>query len=147
MKAQKGYTLTEMLVVLLLLSLITTITPVAVQKLLPSIAVQSAAQTLNADLEVLRTRSLMTGNQGHLHIENDGENYSLIIENETVKRRSLANSVRIQLPKNLKLEDGNAPILAKADGRLQGPTLRLVRGNTQKNIVINPVFGTAEIGR
>ena len=151
-KYEAGYTLTEMLVVLLLLSLITAIGPVAIQKLMPSVAVNSAARTLNADLETLRIRAMMSGSEGRLQVDQDGHHYDLLIGGETIRQRNLANSVRVSA-QNFEeqdyKEDGEQSllVLASAGGRLSGAPLVLRRGNKTKYIEINSVFGTAQIAR
>jgi prepilin-type N-terminal cleavage/methylation domain-containing protein len=144
-KGQAGYTLTELLVVLLLLSLITAIGPVALQRLLPKIAINSAAQTLQADLQTLRTRALTSGSQGQIRIENGGRSYSLLIAEQPIKRRTLGNAVRIRSLSAEKYGDDDLVITAGAGGRLSGATLLVERGKRNKQIQINPVFGTSEI--
>ncbi len=144
MRRQAGYTLTELLVVLLLLSLITALGPVAIQKLLPGMAVNSAVQTLQADLQTLRTRALTSGSIGELRIENDGKSYILLIAEQTIRQRKLGNAVRVRSVGEEIYENGGGIILAGADGRLSSLTLVLERGSKSKSIRINPVFGTAE---
>ncbi len=143
--SQAGYTLTELLVVLLLLSLVTAIGPVAVHKLLPGMAVKSAAQTLQADLQTLRTRALTSGSTGELRIENDGKSYILLVAEQTIKRRTLGNAVRVRSVDGEAYGDGNGIITADASGRLSGLALRVERGKRASRIQINPVFGTSEI--
>jgi len=145
MRRQAGYTLTELLVVLLLLSLITATGPVAIQKLLPGMAINNAAQTLQADLQTLRTRALTSGSTGELRIENDGRSYTLLVAEQTIRRRKLGNAVRVRSAGEEIYENGASIILAGADGRLSGLALVLERGSKAKRIQINSVFGTAEI--
>ncbi len=145
-QGQAGYTLTELLVVLLLLSLVTAIGPVAVQRLLPNVAINSAAQTLQADLQTLRTRALTSGSQGELHIESDGRSYTLFVEEKKIKRRLLGNAVRVLSANGQEYEDESLVVMADAGGRLTGAALVLQRGERRKQIQINPVFGTSEIG-
>lgn len=140
-----GYTLTELLVVLLLLSLVTAIGPVALRKLLPNMAVNSAVQTLQADLQTLRTRALTSGNQGQLRIENDGGSYTLLIAEQTIKRRTLGNAVRVRPVNSEKYGDVDQVIIADAGGRLTGTALLVERGTRSKQLQINPVFGSSEI--
>lgn len=143
--AQAGYTLTELLVVLLLLSLITAIGPVALQRLLPNVAINSAAQTLQADLQTLRTRALTSGNQGELRIENGGRSYRLLIAEQTIKHRTLGNAVRVRTVNAGEYGDSHQVIMADAGGRLSGTALLVERGERSKRIQINPVFGISEI--
>jgi len=144
-RKQAGYTLTELLVVLLLLSLMTAIGPVALQKMLPGMAVNSAAQTLQADLQTLRTRSLTSGVPGELRIEKNGRGYILLVAEQIIRRRSLGNAVRIRSVDDEEYDIENSIITADASGRLSGLSLRIERGKRAKRIQINPVFGTAEI--
>ena len=144
-RKQAGYTLTELLVVLLLLSLMTAIGPVALQKMLPGMAVNSASQTLQADLQTLRTRSLTLGSIGELRIEKDGRGYILLVAEQIIRRRSLGNAVRIRSIDGEEYDIENSIITADASGRLSGLPLRVERAKRAKRIQINPVFGTAEI--
>ncbi len=142
---QAGYTLTELLVVLMLLTLMTAIGPVALQKLLPGMAVNSAAQTLQADLQTLRVRSLTSGSMGELRIEKNGRGYILLVAEQIIRRRSLGNAVRIRSVDGEEYGNEDSIITADASGRLSGLSLRVERGKRVKSIQINPVFGTAEI--
>jgi len=146
-KHEAGYTLTEMLVVLLLLSLITAIGPVAIQKLLPSLAVNSAAKTLSADLETLRIRAMMSGSEGRLQVDPNGVQYELLIGGEAIRQRDLASSVRVSAQNYEEDGEQHLLVLASADGRLSGAPLVLRRGNKTKYIEINSVFGTAQIAK
>lgn len=144
-KFENGYTLTEVLIVLLLLSLITAIGPVAIRKLLPSVAVNSATRVLNADLELLRTRAMLGAREGELRIENDGRNYMLLMGGTVIKRRTLTNSVRIHIGEEEMVPETGNIMIASADGRLSGGPFIVSRAKISKIIEINPIFGTAEI--
>ena len=147
---QAGYTLTEMLIVLLLLSLMTAIGPVAIQKLLPSVAVNSAAQTLLSDLHTLRVRALISGSEGQLRIDKEGGGYSLQLAEQIIRHRKLGNAVIIimedtEVTIEGEKEESNLVIHADASGRLSGIAIRVERAQHIKRVQINPVFGTAEM--
>jgi prepilin-type N-terminal cleavage/methylation domain-containing protein len=148
---QAGYTLTEMLVVLVLISFVTAIGPVAILKLLPGAAVNSAAQTLSADLELLRVRAMVNGSEGRLLIDPSGTLYEMRIDGALIKHRYIDNSVRISIPNRgpnyQEVDNQSALIFASAAGRLRGERIVLSRGEKTKTVEINTVFGTAQIAK
>ncbi|MFW6027305.1 MAG: GspH/FimT family pseudopilin [bacterium] len=70
--AKAGYSLAEILVVLAIIGLIIAVVPLGISRMLPGMALDTAAQTLAEELRTARARAVDTGTDSGYRVAQDG---------------------------------------------------------------------------
>jgi|GEM_PF-4464054 len=144
-RKESGYSLTEILVVLFLMSLLTTITMPLLSSVLPGILVDSHVRQVRAELGDMRREAMHEAQI--LVMEFDGDNRTVRLRTDTEILREWDWPRRLTIAAYPAPEDENSfDILVSPDGRFNGPDVLLTSRGRSQLLKIDPVSGRLLIG-
>lgn len=135
---RRGFTLVELILVMLLLTLIAGILAPSFSKMLPGAKIRAASTELTAVLSKVRADASITMRRYRLHVDAAGGKYWVTIETEplrkpnTFERPAGALEGYFTLPEDVRfeslsgapqVEDGSNAVTFKADGTADGATI------------------------
>ena len=140
--AEDGFSLVEMLVVLAILGLAAAASGPALDTLVPARRLDRAAETLRAEMDLLRGEALRTGRIGRLVL--DGPNNRFLSSRPGAAPIPVAAVLRIDVPRSR--WGGPGEIRFLADGSTSGGRIDLTRGRTSRVLVVSPFTGLVQTG-
>ncbi|HXW68939.1 MAG TPA: prepilin-type N-terminal cleavage/methylation domain-containing protein [Dissulfurispiraceae bacterium] len=138
----QGFTLLEVIIVLVLISIIMGLSAVFFANTLPSNKLSAAARELSATIRYARTLAMIDGKLETLNIDLDAKRYG--IEGRGYKSIDPGITIMVLDPSAGEVRNGISHIIFNASGGGEGGTIIL--GNMKKKISIqlDPVVGSAE---
>ena len=144
---QLGYTLTEVLIVMFLLGLMTSLTGPAIERVFPFVAMNAMVETVNADLGSARRLALRNGEIIQIKIEPDTR--LTIIESETqiYKKRGWDRRARIRMNGAPEISNESDLIAFRVgpDGKFYGDGFEAAIGNQFLIWRVNPFTHKVEV--
>ena len=139
-----GFTLVELMVVLVIVGLLLTLAPVAFQSAVPSLQVKSAAQELAAVMRATRSRAIKENREHVVQVDVEGRRYrGGRADQEEVLDPDIALSL---LTAESELdEDGGGRIRFYPDGTSTGGRVSLTLGDTTYHVVIDWLTGRIQV--
>ena len=137
MRTAPAFTLTEVLVVLIILGLIVSIVAMRAPDLFDRARLRDASARLQSDLDMLAINARVQGAFGTLDLSSDGSGYRLRVGENLVLQRKLPANIRIS---------GPSPLAIDPAGRLSAARLRLTSPHDEMEFTIDPVTGRANPG-
>ncbi|MCJ2048003.1 GspH/FimT family pseudopilin [Methylobacterium sp. J-078] len=140
--AEDGFSLVEMLVVLAILGLAAATSGPALDALVPARRLERAAETLRAEMDLLRGEALRTGRTARLVL--DGPNNRFLSSRPGVAPIPVAAVLRVDVPRSR--WGGPGEIRFLADGSASGGRIALTRGRASRALVVSPLTGLVHDG-
>ena len=140
----RGFTLVELMVVLVLVGLLLTLAPVAFQRALPSLQVKSAATELAAVLRDTRSRAIKENREGFVQVDVEAGRYS------SDRRRGeevLDEDIKLSiLTAESELDgQGGGRIRFYPDGTSTGGRVSLTLDDTTYHVVVDWLTGRVQV--
>lgn len=133
MRSAPAFTLTELLVVLTILALISALVSAGAPKMIERIETAQAARQLASDLDLAAMRARSDGAYGVIAASADEQSYSVHIGQEIVITRTLPRGIRYT----------SRPIQIDPAGRLEAGTLHLEGQHGEALFIVDPITGRA----
>ena len=139
-RKEAGYTLTELLVVLMLLGFITSIGPPALARAVPSVMLKTQTLQIEADVNMMRREAMQTASIFEFVIEPAQRAYVIKTQDKTLIRRDWPAQLKIIRigSEQDEAEDTHTAFYARPDGQLEGPGLLLTSRGKGKKISVEP---------
>ena len=135
---EAGYTLTELLIVLMLLSLMMSVSGPALQKIFPSIAVNSSADRLEADLRRGKRHAVLRSQIIELKVSSNNRSYWLNAPDGVLLRRALPRGVLLKYNGSIQDEIDSAPeFRILPNGQIEGQSLFISGHSSSREITPN----------
>jgi general secretion pathway protein H len=137
-----GFTLLEILVVLVIMSLMMTLVPPLFSNVLPSLTLKSTANDIIHDLKYIRNIAILRGNKSELEIDPDNRNYY-----SKVLRQGEEQKIPAMITMNVShvglrtVEEQNPVIAFFSDGSSSGGVITLTEKERVYSIVIDWITG------
>lgn len=140
---RQGFTLIELMIVLVLISLIIGLSAVYFARSMPSIKLGAAVRELSATIRHVRTLAMNDGKFRTLNIDLDAKRYGI----EGLGYKSLDPGITIMVldPSAGEVRKGIYPLVFQASGGVQGGTIILGSGKREISIGLDPVVGSVVV--
>lgn len=142
-RGQGGFTLLELIVVLVIMSLVLGLSTVALVNALPSSRLDAAAREFAAALRYGRSLAVNSGERQELSIDLDARQYSLAGRSAKTFPNEVTPAVLD--PFEGEMRQGRHRIVFKPIGAAEGGALLLTQGKRTVRIEADPVIGAAVI--
>jgi len=139
----RGFTLLEVIIVLLLISLIMGLTTLYFANALPTSKFNAAARELAATIRYARTLALIKGKFQTLNIDLDAKKYG--IEGRGDKSLDSGTTITVLDPSAGEVRNGIYHVYFEPSGGVEGGTIVLASGKKQISIGLDPVVGSVVI--
>ena len=140
---KQGFTLLEVIIVLLLISLILGLSAVFFSNTMPSSKLGAAVRELSATIRYARTLALIDGKLQTVNIDMDAKRYG--IEGRGYKNIDPGISILVLDPSAGEVRTGIYHLIFQASGGVQGGTIILGIGKKAIGIELDPVVGSVVI--
>lgn len=140
--AEDGFSLVEMLVVLAILGLAAAASGPALDALVPARRLERAAETLRAEMDLLRGEALRTGRTARLVLDGPGNRF--LSSRPGAAPIPVAAALRVDVPRSR--WGGPGEIRFLADGSASGGRIALRRGSAGRVLVVSPLTGLVQTG-
>ena len=138
-----GFTLLEMLIVLVILSLLMTLVPPLFSNALPSLRLKTVANDLSQDLNYIRDIAILKGKKTLVLVEPEAGIY-WSEEKDKGKDQVVPSDIKLETS-HIALrdaEDKNPVIAFFADGSSSGGVITLRRGESANSIIVDWMTGS-----
>lgn len=146
----KGFTLLEMLIVLVIMSLLMTLVPPLFSNALPSLRLKTVVNDLSQDLNYIRDIAILKGKKTLVVIDPEAGTYASEAKDRG-EQQSISNDIKVATSHIAlrDVEDKNPVIAFFADGSSSGGIITLSRGERTYSIIVDWITGsvTQEEGR
>lgn len=140
MRAQ-GFTLVELLVVLVILALVLALLPPFLAGGQARAELQSATGELAAALRETRSRAIHDGKTAIFIVDGAHGTFGVLAADAPLRRLSKGFRLGLLAPRDQTLEPGRGIIRFFADGSSTGGVVRLLRGERQADVAIDWLTG------
>ncbi|MBX9873997.1 MAG: GspH/FimT family pseudopilin [Thermoleophilia bacterium] len=140
--AEDGFSLVEMLVVLAILGLAAAASGPALDALVPARRLERIAETLQAEIGLLRGEALRTGRTARLVL--DGPNNRFFSSRPGAAPIPVAAVLRVDVPRSR--WGGPGEIRFLADGSTSGGRINLTSRRASRVLVVSPFTGLVQTG-
>jgi len=132
---ENGYTLTELLVVLLVMGFLTSISLPTVERLWPGAMLDAHAKQIEADVNMMRREAMSSAQIYEFVIEPEARSYIVRTQDKVVKRRHWPRRLQIRTHDNRDGDEDKQQTVfyARPDGQLEGGNVLLLsaKGKSQ----------------
>ena len=142
----KGFTLVELLIVLVIMSLLLSLVPPLLSNVMPSVTIKAAANDLYHDLKYVRNMAILNGRQSSIVIDTVNSSYSSESK-DNGKIISLPSDIRIAVENTQlqQLPEENQTIGFFADGSSTGGVVLLSTNDRTFTIVVDWLTGKVSL--
>ncbi len=140
---KQGFTLLEVIIVLLLISLILGLSAVFFANTLPSNKLSAAVRELSATIRYARTLAMIDGKLQILNIDLDAKRYG--IEGRGYKNIDPGIAIMVLDPSAGEVHNGISRIIFHTSGGVEGGTIILGIMKKKISIVLDPVVGSTVV--
>jgi general secretion pathway protein H len=139
----KGFTLLEMLIVLVIMSLLMTLVPPLFSNALPSLRLKTVVNDLSQDLVYIRDIAVLKGTKTLVVIDPEAGTYSSE-DKDRGDEQVIPNDIKVTTSHiGLRdVEDKNPVIAFFADGSSSGGIVTLTRGERSYSIIVDWITGS-----
>ena len=123
--SEEGYTLTEILVVLLLMGLLASIAPPTLQRLVPRLALERQVSQIEAELSQMRRDAIRDAKVYELSVLPIDRRISVKVDGKILRSNDFNRNGKIMIFEPLGLSSSPIVFFATPDGMISGPTIRI----------------------
>ncbi len=140
---REGFTLLEIIIVLLLISLIMGLSALYFANAMPSAKFSAATRELSATIRYARTLAMIEGKIEILNIDLDAKRYG--IEGRGYKSIDAGTTIMVLDPYAGEVRDGIYHVIFQPSGGVDSGTIILGSGKRKISIGLDPVIGSVVI--
>jgi general secretion pathway protein H len=144
--SSEGFTLLEMLIVLVIMSLLMTLVPPLLSNALPSLTLKTVANDLLQDLNYVRDIAILKGKKTQVVINTNAGSYSSE-EKYQKKEQVLPNNIKISTSHiGLRVVNDDSPVIAFfADGSSSGGIITLSNNERSLSLIVDWITGSVSL--
>ena len=146
-RSAAGYTLTEIMIVLLIMSLMAGISGPALRAIFPNVALESDVRRLESALLKMQREAVQYGTIYEFAIESQHSRFIILKDGKIIKSQTISSQLTVDMGDTNFEDDADSLrlFLAYPDGHLAGSDLEISTSNQSRILSIDPFTGRLRI--